>query len=165
MIAVRSHGPEMTGDARFEARVRRLAGISSIALGVVFGLAVAGPVDAPYVRLALALGWFLMPTILYASLWRPALRYLLVVPATLVSLGLLAIVAIALPPGVVASAGWVLVTAGVLVGGSLGLWLWYRLLPVPQDLDDPFSFGRWALIGLHVGLVVTGLALVALPLA
>lgn len=162
MIALRSHGPEMTGDARFEARVRRLAGVSSIALGVVFGLALASPVDAPYVRLAVALGWFLMPTILYASLWRPVLRYLLVLPATLVSLALLALVGLGVPAGLAASVGWILVTFGVLLGGALGLWFWYRLMPVPRELDDPFSAGRWTLIAVHVGLVVAGLALVAL---
>lgn len=162
MIALRSHGPEMTGDARFEARVRRLAGVSSIALGVVFGLALASPVDSPYVRLAVALGWFLMPTILYASLWRPVLRYLLVLPATLVSLALLALVGLGVPAGLAASVGWILVTFGVLLGGALGLWFWYRLMPVPRELDDPFSAGRWTLIAVHVGLVVAGLALVAL---
>lgn len=37
-----------------------------------------------------------------------------------------------------------------------GLWLWFRVLPVPNALDDPASNGRWLLIGTHVALVVAG---------
>jgi hypothetical protein len=60
--------------------------------------------------------------------------------------------------------GWMLVTAGVLLGGTLGLWTWYRVLPVPPPLDDPVAPGRWALIGVHVALVLLGLVmLVAWP--
>lgn len=165
MIVSRATGPEMTGDARFERRVRRLAGVSSIALGVVFGLATAGEVAAGPVRVALALGWFLMPALLYLSLWRPAIRYLLVLPASIVSLALLSIVGRGLPAGLLDATGWILLTAGVLLGGGLGLWFWYRLLPVPPGLDEPFSPGRWALVGVHVGLVATGLLLIALPAA
>jgi hypothetical protein len=58
----------------------------------------------------------------------------------------------------------VLVTAGVLLGGVLGLWFWYRLLPVPAALDDPFSRGRWTLIAVHVSLIVVGLVLAAVEL-
>lgn len=165
MIAIRHGGPEMTADVGFERRVRRLAGVSSIALGVVFGLATAGGAGEGPVRVALALGWFLMPALLYSSLWRPVLRYLLVVPASLVSLALLAIVGWGLPTALLAATGWILLTAGVLVGGGLGLWFWYRLLPVPPGFHDPFSPGRWALIGVHVGLVAMGLLLLALPAA
>jgi hypothetical protein len=32
---------------------------------------------------------------------------------------------------------------------------------VPEPLDDPFSSGRLVLIGLHVGFIVSGLALAA----
>lgn len=163
MIASGAAGPEMSADPRFAARVRRLAGVSSIALGVIFGLATVTSVAPPVIRLALAFGWFLMPTILYASLWRPALRYRLVLPASLVSLALLAIAMWSLPTGTVAATGWAVLAAGVLVGGGSGLWFWYRLLPVPAALDDPFSLGRWTLIGLHIGLVVAGAVLVGLP--
>jgi hypothetical protein len=100
-----------------------------------------------------------MPATLVASIPRPRLRYGLVVPATLVLGGLLAVSAGWLPsdPGV--AAGWLFLLAGVAFGGSLGLWFWYRVLPVPRTLDHPFSRPRWALIGAHVGLVVTGFAL------
>ena len=37
------------------------------------------------------------------------------------------------------------------------------LLPVPEILRDPYSFGRWILIAIHVGLVVCGIALILLP--
>jgi hypothetical protein len=78
-----------------------------------------------------------------------------------VSIGLLAICFGWLPDDPATAAGWVLLTAGVAVGGGLGLWLWFRLLPVPAGLDDPFSAGRWVFIGVHVGLVAIGFALAA----
>ena len=55
-------------------------------------------------------------------------------------------------------------TAGVLLGGFMGLWFWFRVAPVPAGLDDPTARGRWSLIALHVALIVLGLALAALPL-
>jgi hypothetical protein len=54
----------------------------------------------------------------------------------------------------------VLVTGGVLLGGLLGGRFWYRLLPVPRALDDPFSPARWTLVALHVTAILLGLALV-----
>lgn len=45
----------------------------------------------------------------------------------------------------------------------MGLWFWYRLLPVLESLRDPFASGRWTLIAIHVGLVVCGIALILLP--
>lgn len=55
-------------------------------------------------------------------------------------------------------------TAGVLMGGVLGLWFWFRLVPVPRFLDDPFSPGRWALVTAHIILIVAGLGLIAFSL-
>jgi len=81
-----------------------------------------------------------------------------------VSLALLAICVAWLPAKPMAAAGWWLLTGGVLLGGGLGLWLWYRVLPVPRALDDPYAAGRWWLIGLHVGLIVAGWGLAAAPL-
>jgi len=54
-----------------------------------------------------------------------------------------------------------MITAGVVFGGVLGLWFWYRLLPVPAVLDDPYAPGRWALIGIHVALITAGLMMAA----
>jgi hypothetical protein len=54
--------------------------------------------------------------------------------------------------------------AGIGLGGVMGLWLWYRLLPVPAALAHPFSPARWLLITVHVSLIVVGMALAALPL-
>jgi hypothetical protein len=102
-----------------------------------------------------------MPTVLLASLRDSRLRYGLVVPSTLVSLGLLAVV-IGWSPGGVAGLGWLLILLGVLLGGIMGFWFWYRLLPVPAALDAPDATARWALIGAHVTLIVVGLLLVAL---
>jgi hypothetical protein len=152
---------ELGTDPHFERRIRRLAVVSAIALGLICGLAVA-TLDAPAaVAALLGAGWLLMPATLAASVPRPRLRYALVLPATLVSLGLLAICVGWLPGDPAAAAGWLLLTAGIAVGGGLGLWFWFRLLPVPARLDDPFSTGRWALIGIHVGLVVAGFGLAA----
>ncbi|HLF61000.1 MAG TPA: hypothetical protein VI980_07485 [Acidimicrobiia bacterium] len=152
---------EMSFDHRFQGRLKRLILVSSVALGLIFLLA-ASTTDAGWTATGLLLGgWVLMPTLLYAGLGRPRFRYLLTVPAAMVSAGLL-LVAVGLEGPPMAVAGWWLITAGVMLGGSLGAWFWYRLLPVPRRLDDPFSAGRWALISVHVGLVVIGAALVLL---
>ena len=155
---------ELSTDERFAGRVRRLAMTSVVALGIMWALAVA-TLDAPWVIGAgLAAGWLLMPSILAASLVDPRWRYALAVPASLVSIPLLAISVAWRPAPPLAALGWVMVTGGVLLGGLLGLWFWYRLLPVPGQLDDPFSPGRLGLIRAHVMLIVVGLALAATPL-
>lgn len=155
---------ELTDDRRIRGRVRRLAGVSLVALGLVVGLA-AATLDAPtWVLAGLALGWVLMPTVLAWSLRDERARYLLVVPSSLVTMGLLAICVGWLPAAAPAAAGWLLMTAGVGLGGALGLWLWFRLVPVPAPLDDPLAPGRWGLIAVHVGLVVVGVALAATAL-
>jgi hypothetical protein len=152
---------ELTRDPRVTRRVKRLAAVSAVALGLVWGLA-AGTLDTPVaVDAALLAGWLLMPAVLLASLRDTRLRYGLVVPSTLVSLGLFAVV-IGWSPVGVAGLGWLLILLGVLLGGIMGFWLWYRLLPVPAALDDPDATARWALIGAHVTLIVVGLLLVAL---
>jgi len=155
----RSVPVELTADRGIVRRVKRLAATSAVALGLIWLLAVTAleapvPVDA-----ALAAGWIMMPAVLVASLWRPSLRYWLVVPSTLVGFGLLAICLGWLPQDPAAAAGWLLMTVGVLLGGVMGLWLWFRVVPVPATLDDPFSAARWALIALHIALITTGLAL------
>ena len=151
---------ELTDDPRVVGRVRRLAAVSAVMLGLIWVLAVA-TLEAPFVvNAALLAGWLLMPLTLLASLANLAARYWLVLPSTLVSLGLLAVVIGWLPDDPVAAAGWLLMLAGVALGGGMGLWLWFRVLPVPERLDDPVSPGRWALIGVHVALVVGGVLLV-----
>ena len=161
-IAIRLGAPiEMTADPRFAPRVKRLAFTSLVALGLIWALAISTLEAPPFVDASLAAGWVLMPTTLFASLARPRLRYGLVVPSTLVGVGLLAVSFAWLPADPVAAAGWLMMTAGVLMGGFLGLWFWYRLFPVPSRLDDPFSKGRWALVGLHIALIVVGLVLAA----
>jgi hypothetical protein len=155
---------ELSTDPAFAARVRRLGFVSLIALGLVWGLSVATLEAPPLVSASLAAGWALMPITLFVSLARPTIRYALVVPASLVTLGLLAIVVAWLPPEPMAAIGWLFITAGVALGGLLGLWFWYRLVPVPARLNEPFSPARWTLIGIHVGLILLGLALAATPL-
>jgi hypothetical protein len=155
-------GVEMTSDPAFLERVRRLATVSTIALGVMWALAFRTLQAHSAIHLTLLAGWVLMPTVLRVSVQRPRIRLLVAVPATLVGAALVAICVTALPADRVARVGWVAATAGILLGGVLGAWFWYRWLPVPAFLDDPYSRGRWLLIGAHVALVVAGLALVAL---
>jgi hypothetical protein len=152
---------ELSHDARFAGRIRRLAATSVAGLGAIALLALA-TLDAPLlVDGALLAGWALMPTLLVLSLRRPLVRYALVVPSTLVGVGLFALCAVALPEDAVAAAGWLLATVGIALGGFLGFWFWFRLLPVPPALDHPFAAARWALVAAHVVLVVVGLLLVA----
>ena len=155
MLRSRS-GIELTGDRLFIQRVRRLVAISTVALSVIWGLAFVE--EAPtWVLVLLAIGWASMPTILAASLNRPSLRYALVVPATSVSVGLIGMV-MAAPQDTVT--GWILITAGIVLGGFLGVWFWFRWLPVPRILDDPFGWPRVTLVGLHLALILVGAALV-----
>ncbi|HEY5484664.1 MAG TPA: hypothetical protein VIK31_12815 [Propionibacteriaceae bacterium] len=155
---------ELTSDRRVTLRVRRLAAISIVALGLVWGLASA-TLEAPWViGVILALGWLLMPAVLLWSLVAPGARYLLLAPASLVLVGLLAICIGWLPTSPIAAAGWVLLTAGVALGGVLGLWFWFRIAPVPTALNEPDAHGRWTLIGVHVALITVGWALAATAL-
>ena len=105
----------------------------------------------------LAAGWVLMPVILAASLRRPMLRYALVVPATLVTLGLLGMV---FDTSGTELLGWAMLTAGILLGGTLGMWFWYRWMPVPRAFDDPYGTARMILVAIHIGLVLVGAAIV-----
>ena len=152
---------EMTADSRFGVRVIRLAATSVIALGLIWGFAFA-TLDAPaFVGICLAAGWGLMPTLLMVSLRWPVARYGLALPSTLVGGGLVAICLTALPPDWgAARVGWLMTTTGVLMGGVLGLWFWFRLAPVPRFLDDPFGPGRWTFVVVHIALIVAGLALI-----
>lgn len=155
---------ELSADPRIARRVRRLGYVSAVALGLIWGLAVTTVHPPIAISAALAAGWALMPALLFGSLARPVLRYGLVVPATLVGGGLIGLIGLSPPPSLLAEFGWLLVTAGVVFGGFLGLWFWYRLLPVPRFLDDPEATGRWALIALHVGLIIVGWMIAATAL-
>ena len=63
--------------------------------------------------------------------------------------------------GGLAGLGWLLILVGVVLGGLMGLWFWFRVVPVPTALDAPDGAGRWAIIAVHVGLIVVGIALAA----
>lgn len=131
-------------------------------LGLIWLLA-ATTLHAPrLVTGSLAAGWLFMPSILGFSLRWPTLRYALVLPSFLVSVGLLAVCAVAPAEHGVARAGWLFITVGVLLGGLLGVWFWFRWMPVPDALTQPFARGRWTLIAIHVSLIVVGLALVSI---
>ncbi len=158
-VVARARPVELSNDRRMAGRVRRLARTALVALGIIWALAVSTLEAPPLVGASLLLGWASMPTILLLSLRRPRLRYALVIPSSLVGIPLLGISALFLPASAVAAAGWVLITAGILLGSAMGLWFWYRVLPVPRAMDDPFSAGRIALIGVHVALIVAGMVL------
>lgn len=157
---VSGRGVELSDDPAFARRIIRLAFTSLIALGAIYLLARFTTDAKPAIQASLASGWVLMPAILFLSLRAPVIRYALVIPSTLVAVPLLVITTVAFyeSPGV--ALGWLLITAGVLLGGLLGIWFWFRLIPVPAWLDDPFSRGRWLFIGVHVSLIVSGLILV-----
>jgi hypothetical protein len=149
-------GTELTSDRFFSRRVKRLVVVSAVALGVILALGVAD--EAPTWALALiATGWVVMPLLLWMSLRRPRRRYLLVIPATCVSLGLLAITA---SSPAATRTGWLLITAGILIGGTMGMWFWFRWAPVPRILDDPFGWGRMTLVAVHIALILAGISLV-----
>lgn len=157
---------EMTRDSRFGVRVIRLAATSVVALGLIWGFQSATLHTPAFVGICLAAGWVLMPVLLTASLRWPLARYGLALPSTLVGVGLIAICLTALPTEWdAARVGWLMTTAGVLMGGALGLWFWFRLAPVPRFLDDPFSPGRWTLVAVHIVLIIVGLALVGFSLS
>ena len=153
---------ELTADPAFARRVVRLAVTSAFALGLIWFLSGVTLEAHRMIERGLAGGWLLMPSILGLSLRWPRLRYAIVVPSTLVSLALLAICATALPEDAVTRSGWLLITSGVLFGAVLGAWFWFRWIPVPVGLSDPFSRGRWVLIVVHVSLIVAGITLLGL---
>jgi hypothetical protein len=157
MTAIRrQRGLELTGDRLFTHRVRRLVGVSVVALGVIWVLAFLD--DAPVWILALlGVGWALMPLILAVSLRRPMARYGLIVPATVIPLGLAGMIMVGQDS---TSNGWIVMTIGIVFGGFLGLWFWFRWLPVPRVLDDPFGSARVSLIGIHIALILSGAAMV-----
>ncbi len=155
-------GIEMSGHALFVPRIRRLAGVSSIALGIIWVLAItttrshAAAIDG-----GLLLGWILMPTVLRISIRHPEVRPMVSLPSALVTVGLLTLCLTALPADAAVSAGWLLITGGILFGDVLGGWFWFRWFPVPPFLDAPFGPARWVLVGAHVAMITAGIALVA----
>jgi hypothetical protein len=143
-------------------RIRRLAVVSAVALGIVYLLATRSQHGSPAIEAALFSGWLLMPIALSLCLVRPRLLLGLLVPSTLVTLGLAALSLNAVQAESAEAPGWLVLTSGVVLGDLLGVWFWFGFAPVPYPLRDPFSFGRSALILIHVTLVVAGMALVAL---
>jgi hypothetical protein len=151
-------GIELTTNPWMTRRVHRLIVVSSVALGIITGLAVSD--DGPsWAVLAIAFAWFAMPTALWASVDRPRLRYLLAVPAVSASAGL---VGMAVATSGAAAAGWLIVLIGISTGGMLGMWFWYRFLPVPYSLDDPYGTPRLSLLAIHIALVLIGVGIIVL---
>jgi hypothetical protein len=152
---------EMSRDPGFTRRIKRLIAVSATALGPISFLVIfTGHADRAASGLMVA-GWIAMPALLAASLRKPRWRYLLIIPAGLVSASLLT-VALGYDGATLSRIGWWVILAGVLAGGTLGGWFWYRWAPVPRSLDGPLAIGRWMLIVVHAGLVVVGVLLVAL---
>jgi hypothetical protein len=151
-------GVELTHDEPFEARVRRLSVVSVVALGVITVLAIrdGAPVG---VVLALVAGWILMPSLLRLSLRQPVLRYALAIPATAVTVAL-GVFCMAALPSDASVAGWWVITASIALGAVMGMWLWFRWMPVPESLEDPFSPRRLTLVAVHIAGVLVGIVLV-----
>ncbi len=149
-------GVELTVDRSFTRRVRRLVWISLIALGAITWLAFQNGAPA-WVRALMITGWLLMPTLLALSIGNPKLRYGLLVPGAAFCV---AVIGMALDSRGTQSVGWWIIAAGLTVGGSAGLWFWMRWLPVPRPFDDPYGVARLAVIGVHVALVLAGMAAV-----
>jgi hypothetical protein len=135
--------------------------VSLVAPGLIWWLAATRLAVPPPALICLVGGWWLMPSVLLASIPIPALRPLVIVPATLITAPVLAIVAFWLPGRPVADLGWALIAAGLLLGAVLGGWFWFRWAPVPAPLDPPFAPMRWMLITVHVVMICAGLALAA----
>ena len=136
-------------------RVQRLAAVSSVALGLLWWFSLdadGGRVATP----ALAAGWILMPAVLLLSLGVPRLKYALALPASLVSFATVLLAAATFP-----SAGWLLVSTGIAMGGLMGAWFWFGWAPIPGPLSKHDGRPRTLLVAVHVLLVVSGLALLA----
>jgi hypothetical protein len=156
-------GIEMSGDPVFLPRVRRLAAVSSIALGLIWLLATrTTEPHSVVIDGALLAGWVLMPTVLWSSIRHPEVRPFVFLPSALVTVGLVALCLTALPGDGAVRVGWLLITGGILFGGLLGGWFWFRWFPVPNSLDAAFGSARWALIGAHVAMIVVGIVSVVI---
>ena len=148
---------ELTDDPAFTGRVRRLVLVSLVALGVITALAVRDHA-ATWVVLLMVIGWALMPSLLFLSIRSPGLRYGLLVPGTAFPLGVLGM---AVAASGAESIGWWLIATGLTLGGAQGIWFWFRWMPVPHQLDDPFGRSRLTMIVVHVALLLVGIATVA----
>jgi hypothetical protein len=138
-----------------------LSATSLLALGVIWYLSKAFLDPPRIIDTGLIGGWVLMPSILVLSLRWPPLRIWVIIPSALETLALLSMCMYYLPFAPTARLGWMLTTAGVLLGDVLGAWFWFHWANVPPLFVDPFSAGRWILIIIHVALIVVGLGLVA----
>jgi len=152
---------ELSAASSFSRRVRRLGLVSLVGPGLIWWLAATRLAVPPELLTVLFVGWWLMPAVLFASIPFPALRPLLIAPATLITAPVLAIAVWWPPDRPVAALGWGLIVVGLLLGGVIGGWFWFRWAAVPAALDDPFSPARWGLIVVHVGCIILGFALAA----
>jgi hypothetical protein len=154
---------ELSADPRFARRVRRLGIVSLAGPGLLWWLAATRLALPPPLLTAMLAGWLLMPSVLFASIPLPALRPLLIVPASLITAPVLGIVVWWSPERLIPSLGWALIAVGLLIGAVAGGWFWFRWgPPPPAAFDDPFSPARWGLIALHVGCLAVGFVLAAL---
>jgi hypothetical protein len=152
---------ELSADPRFARRVKRLGMVSLVAPGLIWWVAATRLAIPQVILIALLAGWWLMPAVLFASIPLPSMRPLLIVPATLITVPVLAIVAGGFPGQPIAGLGWILIAVGLLLGCVSGGWFWFRWAPVPDAFDDPFTPARWHLIVVHVALICSGVVLAA----
>jgi hypothetical protein len=153
---------ELSDDARFVGRIRRLGVVSLVAPGLIWWLALTRLTVPQPLLVALFTGWLLMPAVLFTSISFPTIRLLLIVPAALITAPVFAIVAGWLPGQPGPALGWILLAGGLLLGAVLGGWFWFRWAPVPDALMNPFAPARGRLIAIHVALICVGWVLAAL---
>jgi hypothetical protein len=159
--APRSVPIELSADPRFARRVQRLGSVSLIAPGLIWWVAATRLALPQALLIALLAGWWLMPAVLFGSIPLPSIRPLLIVPASLITVPVLAIVVGQYPGQPIAGLGWILIAVGLLLGCVSGGWFWFCWAPVPNALDDPFTPERWRLIVIHVALICSGMVLAA----
>ena len=135
-------------------RALRLAAVSLVALAVVYRLAAIEPAAGPAERAMIGAGWLLMPLALVLVARVPRFRTILVLPASLATVGVFLVAAQTLP-----SAGWLALSVGLAFGGMLGAWLWFGWAPAPGLRAQPRHPLRLALVAVHVAIVLAGLAL------
>lgn len=150
-------------ERRLRSRVLRLSIVSVPGLGVIWLLSTTAGEGQGALSGMLAAAWVLMGPLLILRLRWPGLRYALAVPSVLAGLAVIGLSVAAIHGPAPALGGWLLVTGGILLGGLLGAWFWFRWLPVPAALEDPYSLGRWVLIAGHVLLILGGIAVLSLP--
>lgn len=140
-------------------RLTRLSWVGATFLLLITVLAATRTTAQWWIVAMLGSGWLTMTPSLLATRHNPRHLSWVLVPSGLVATGLVGLCITALPAAMPARVGWIMLTVGIWLGVALGLWLWFRLAPIPEVLRDPVGPGRWALITLHVAPILLAFGL------